>query len=743
VLVGARARAQTPPNLPVTSGLVWWFWGDSITGLNDGDAVAQWDDYSSNANHVAQPTPAERPTFYSNLLNGHAGVRFDGDGPAETLATATSPVTGGTSRSVFVVFDQHADCGLDDATMLDLGVGAGRWTVEGEYSVRAAAGNRVWADSCTDNTPQILAVIQNGTGTADLSAWENGAFLAVASTVSAAVNTAGGAALGGRGAGDAGFFFDGDLFEVIVYDRALSSTERRDVHCYLSARYGISVADGCPTPTATHTPPVPTPRVWLDAADTASMSLLGARVSQWRDKSGHGVNVEQGTDAARPILVPNAVNGRSVLSYDGVDDFLQSAAIGPLAQPNEIFVCGNMSVDVGGVFVDGRTAGGRNAILNDNGSGGFQLFAGASYVDDRLTFGASQCVTGVFNGASSRIAVNGSFGFLAPGNAGAQSLDGLTVGGRYSTAGSTCADPRCTIDGEIYEVLVYDTALSTSQRSTVTNYLMGKWIFTPTNTPTVTPTGTATRTPTSTPTATSTRTPTRTPTFTATRTPTATATPTRTPTGTVTDTPTITPTGTDTPTATSTPTRTPIPPALLCGATPLPVCHAPSAPGVGFLRLKISGDGVGNRLTWKWTRGDSTLAAELGNPATGTTDYELCVYEEIGGTPLLVMSALAPAGGVCAGSKECWSASAKGYRYRDRNLSPDGLLKLVVKAGAFGQSRAIVIGRGPALRVPGMPLSQDPNVVVQLLNSDGACWGASYGTPAGRNTFDQFKDRND
>jgi hypothetical protein len=749
VLSAPGLRAQTPPDLPITTGLVWWFWADAITGLSDGDAVAQWDDYSPSANHVAQTAVGQRPSLHSNLLNGHAGVRFDGDGPEHVLTTATSPVTGSSSRSVFIVFDQHAGCGLDDASMLDLGVGAGRWVVEGEYSVRTATGNRIWTDSCTNNTPQILAVIQDGTSTADLFAWENGIFLPVASTVAAAVNTTGGAALGGRGAGDAGFFFDGDLFEVIVYDRALSSSERRDVHCYLSERFAISVSDGCPTPTPTHTPPLPTPRIWLDAADEASMSLLGSRVSQWRDKSGHGVHVSQGTDSERPLFVPAAVNGRSVLSYDGVDDFLQSAIIAGLAQPNEVFVCGRMLTDVGAYFVDGRTGAGRNAILNDNASGGFQLFAGNVHLDDRLTFGVPQCVTGVFDGATSRMAINGSFGFTSPGDAGAQPLDGLTVGGRFSTAGSICADPRCTIDGEVYEVLVYDTLLSAGNRSTIHNYLAGKWLFTPTNTPTVTPTRTPTRTPTNTPTVTPTRTPTRTPTATSSHTPTRTAsltpseTPTRTPTSTVTDTPTITPTATNTPTATDTPTRTPVPPPLLCAASPLPGCHQPAAPGLGFVRLKRSGDGVGNRLTWKWTRGDAVNSSELGNPLSGTTDYELCVYEEFGGSPLLIMSAAAPAGGICGGGRSCWSTASRGFRYRDTNLAPDGLLKLVLKAGGNGQSRVIAIGRGLDLRVPGMPLSQDPKVTVQLVNGDGTCWEARYGSPAGRNTDAQFKDKND
>jgi hypothetical protein len=39
-----------------------------------------------------------------------------------------------------------------------------------------------------------------------------------------------------------------------------------------------------------------------------------------------------------------------------------------------------------------------------------------------------------------------------------------------------------------------------------------------------------------------------------------------------------------------------------------------------------------------------------------------------------------------------------------------------------------------------LAVQQDPRVTVQLKNSDGSCWEASYVAPASRNATESFKD---
>lgn len=55
-------------------------------------------------------------------------------------------------------------------------------------------------------------------------------------------------------------------------------------------------------------------------------------------------------------------------------------------------------------------------------------------------------------------------------------------------------------------------------------------------------------------------------------------------------------------------------------------------------------------LTWKWSRGEATLKADFGDPLA-TTNYALCVYDRIVGTPTLRVAADIPAGDIAAAGR--------------------------------------------------------------------------------------------
>jgi hypothetical protein len=63
-------------------------------------------------------------------------------------------------------------------------------------------------------------------------------------------------------------------------------------------------------------------KLWFDGSDSSSMIVSSGSVSQWNDKSGSGFNATQGTGANRPTLVTNVLNGKSVVRFDGSDDYL-------------------------------------------------------------------------------------------------------------------------------------------------------------------------------------------------------------------------------------------------------------------------------------------------------------------------------------------------------------------------------------------------------------------------------------
>jgi cysteine-rich repeat protein len=177
-----------------------------------------------------------------------------------------------------------------------------------------------------------------------------------------------------------------------------------------------------------------------------------------------------------------------------------------------------------------------------------------------------------------------------------------------------------------------------------------------------------------------------------------------------------------------------------CGPAPVIGCRGPVVTGKGGLQLSNRTPDDKDRLQWKYLRGALTAKADFGSPTT-TTDYRLCIYDETGGSPHLVASLAAPAGGDCSG-RVCWRETSTGFKYLDKALTPDGIASILLKEGRVaGSTRILVKGRGSALPMPALPLDQDEDVLVQLKSSAGPCWEARYSAPAQKNRSDQFKDR--
>jgi hypothetical protein len=246
---------------------------------------------------------------------------------------------------------------------------------------------------------------------------------------------------------------------------------------------------------------------------------------------------------------------------------------------------------------------------------------------------------------------------------------------------------------------------------------------------------TSTSEPSTTTTSTTSTTTTR-PTTTTTTQPTTTSStrPTVTSTTTTTTTTVHTPGPTTTTTTTTVHTPGPTTTTLPSGCRPAPAlgCQQAASHKASLLLRNAKRD-AGDQLTWKWASRTPVVPADLGSPPTAT-DYLLCLYANDG----LVLAAMAPQGGTC-GDKPCWQATGRGFRYRDREMTPDGLSRVMARPGKAG--KLIVGGKGPNLRLPVLPLATP--VRVQMWRTDGGpCWEASITTPAA-NTTRRFRGRSD
>jgi hypothetical protein len=177
--------------------------------------------------------------------------------------------------------------------------------------------------------------------------------------------------------------------------------------------------------------------------------------------------------------------------------------------------------------------------------------------------------------------------------------------------------------------------------------------------------------------------------------------------------------------------------APACAATPEP-CRTPALGDKATLQLRdASPDDGKDQLAWKWLRGSETTKVEFGDPVTQDA-LELCLYDASG----LRSSASIPLGGECGDGKACWIERPTGYRYRDKQLTPDGVSQLQFKAGIDEKAQITLKGRGLPLDMP-PPLSLASPITVQLKSASGVCFGATYSAPFQKLDATLLKDRAD
>jgi len=168
---------------------------------------------------------------------------------------------------------------------------------------------------------------------------------------------------------------------------------------------------------------------------------------------------------------------------------------------------------------------------------------------------------------------------------------------------------------------------------------------------------------------------------------------------------------------------------------PATVCLTP---GRAKIDIVDKPDDSKDKLNWRWLKGEETLLGDFGQPNT-STDYALCIYDGVSGNPVLKSTLVAPPGA-------SWSiAGSNGFKYRDRLALADGLKNIVLKAGPLGKAKVIVKAKGLNLPTP-IPVGpsaffeQNPNVIVQLVNSAGLCWTTEFAPPAATSNDARFKD---
>jgi hypothetical protein len=465
-----------PPTIPLSiPGCALWLDAADSSTVSGTSTVTQWRDKSGNGRNttttgtVSYANSGVSITSSSSYLTGSFGSPdYTGSTVSCFLIASMSSSSGTVGR--FLGLGKVGTQDSDNLASITIGRGGG-------LAVRA------YRTVPTSSPPSIPAY-----DTRFLATWGQTSSLLFNSINGGTVTTAsltGAFAINAYRIGhdllpdDANEQLNGVINEIIVYFSELTTTQRQTIEGYLSRKWGI----GSPSIPSTHPfysirphlrtfQPIDVPgcQLWLDAADQSSMTLSGSSVTQWRDKSGIGATATRLTGDSYATLT--TIQGNRILSFPGGNAVYRSPMVLTGAAYTIFTISSLLSTSGNGsgyqrmintdltIFV-----GAVNGILGTfSGSGAWNDISTNTPSYTLLGTGL-QLVTMVVSGSSLIPYINGTAMDAKTGTTGATTV--LDIGGQQTNAQHW--------NGYIGDIIVYNSALTTSQRQQVEGYLAHKW----------------------------------------------------------------------------------------------------------------------------------------------------------------------------------------------------------------------------------------------------------------------------
>lgn len=136
------------------------------------------------------------------------------------------------------------------------------------------------------------------------------------------------------------------------------------------------------------------------------------------------------------------------------------------------------------------------------------------------------------------------------------------------------------------------------------------------------------------------------------------------------------------------------------------------------------------KLVAKLTGGPALGQGDFGNPLTGTTAYDVCLFDDAGN--LAASFLVDRAADTCAG-KPCWKAiKDTGWQYQDKGAAADGVTKAKLAGGVAGKSQIQVQAANNAkkgqLAMPtgiAAALQASASATLQVVTSDAQCFSVT------------------
>jgi len=227
-----------------------------------------------------------------------------------------------------------------------------------------------------------------------------------------------------------------------------------------------------------------TPLLWLDASEHSAFNLSNDNVSEWRDLSTSNSNGTQSNPTYQPKYSNNSLDGKAVVTFDGVDDYIAHNALGNTETATLFFLFRLHSISEFSSIIstDGSwqgTSGESHIILHGTSNNygiNWATKVGSNYADTTKTSNS-------YNSPNtwhlvSAVMDNTNFSFYSNGSdfGSGEKVDfnnnftNFRIGSWYNLS----TNDRF-FDGDIAETILYGSALDNINRQKVEGYLAHKW----------------------------------------------------------------------------------------------------------------------------------------------------------------------------------------------------------------------------------------------------------------------------
>lgn len=219
-------------------------------------------------------------------------------------------------------------------------------------------------------------------------------------------------------------------------------------------------------------------KLWLKADAITGLSD-GNAVTTWSDSSGQGNDATQAVAGSKPLYKTNIINGNPVVRFDGTDDSLNLGDVAAFdfgTNNFSIFMVGKNTTNLPGFFAKDTDTGDGNGLYIQRQADKFSYWNGSAYIT--ITMDSEYHLFGIVRSGTGANQLE----LRLDGGSATTGTDARTLSNASNATIGAFSNLMFPLNGDIAEVIIYDSALSAADRQRIEWYLAQKYAISgPTN----------------------------------------------------------------------------------------------------------------------------------------------------------------------------------------------------------------------------------------------------------------------